>query len=220
MTATWLDSFPALKKLDPSVRNELAAAAVVEIDAGAQVFAPGAECGSYLLVVEGTVRVQMVAESGREIVLYRVDGGETCVLTTACLLSHHVYPAEGVTETAVRAVTLSHHVFRRLLDVSTDFREFVLSAYGERIAGLMVLVEEVAFRRVDLRLAEFLLTKAVDAELAMTHQELAVELGTAREVVSRQLKEFKRRDWVEVGRNRIRVGNRTALADFLNRREL
>jgi len=213
MSEEWIGRFPALARLEPDVRRMLEQRSkVVSLPAGDTVFHGGDECRNYLLVLDGSVRVQMTAESGREIVLYRVDRGETCVLTTACLLAHEAYSAEGVTDTAVRAVAVPSATFHELLGRSTVLREFVFMTYGARIADLMLLVEEVAFKRVDLRLARFVIEHA-DAvgNLDATHQALAVELGTAREVVSRQLKEFERNGLVALSRGRIAVRNREAL---------
>ncbi len=218
MTTDWLSSFPGLTNIDADVRQALLdSGQVVHVPAGTAVFQPGSECGQYLFLVDGTVRVQMVAENGREIVLYRVTGGETCVMTTACLLAHQNYGAEGMAETDIRAVAISDPVFKRLLGASELFREFVFSAYGARLADLMVLVEEVAFRRLDLRLADFLLkNQGGEGTITTTHQALAVELGSVREVVSRVLKEFERRGWVKLSRGRIEVVDGAGLLGYID----
>jgi CRP/FNR family transcriptional regulator len=211
----WLERFPALGRLEPEAARQLRAAAVpMAFPAGAALFSAGSACHHYLMVLDGAIRVEMVSEGGREIVLYRVGAGETCILTTACLMTRADYSAHGVAETAVRAVSLPADRFRGLLAQSDVFREFVFSSYGTRIADLLVLIEEVAFRRVDVRLARLLTERAgPDAAVTMTHGEIAAELGTAREVVSRQLKEFERRGWVSLGRGRIMVQNAAALRD-------
>lgn len=212
MTSSWLDRFPGLRALEPETAAALnKGAQLVDLPAGHAVFGAGDECRNYLLVIDGSVRVQMTSESGREIVLYRVDSGESCVLTTSCLLAHETYAAEGVTETPVHAVAIPARLFLDLLGRSAALRSFIFTTYGDRIAGLMMLVEEIAFGRLDLRLARFLLLHATEDQIGVTHQALAVELGTAREVVSRQLKEFERRGWVELSRGRIRLLDPSAL---------
>ncbi|MBT6095789.1 MAG: Crp/Fnr family transcriptional regulator [Rhodospirillaceae bacterium] len=218
MTSDWLSSFPGLADIDADVRRALLEnGQLVHVPAGTAIFQPGSECGQYLFLVDGSVRVQMVAENGREIVLYRVTGGETCVMTTACLLAHQNYGAEGMAETDIRAVAISDPVFKRLLGASELFREFVFSAYGARLADLMVLVEEVAFRRLDLRLADFLLeNQGSEGSITTTHQALAVELGSVREVVSRVLKEFERRGWVKLARGRIEVLDGSGLLGYID----
>lgn len=206
MSSSWLDHFPPLKALEPETASALLKGAqIADLPEGQVVFRDGDECRNYLLVIDGSVRVRMTGESGREIVLYRVDAGETCVLTTACLLAHEAYSAEGITETPVRAVVIPAGLFLELLGRSAALREFVFATYGSRISDLMTLVEEVAFGRIDLRLARFLVERGAKGEIESTHQALAVELGTAREVISRQLKDFERRGWVELSRGRIRI---------------
>lgn len=203
----WLNAFPQLLHLEPEALAELRSeGARVHVPRGTVLFQAGALCNSYLMVVDGSVRVQMVSESGREIVLYRVGRGETCILTTACLMTRGDYGAEGVAETDIDAVALGAQAFNALLARSAVFRDFVFASFGTRLIGMMALVEEVAFGRIDLRLARFLVDHRDTAGgLDTTHQTLAVELGTAREVVSRQLKEFERRGLVELARGRIVV---------------
>lgn len=207
MTVNWTKDFPSLELLGDEVAAQLQATArLVTLPAGAKAFEAGGACEHYLLVARGTVRVQQIAESGREIVLYRVGGGETCVLTTAGLLAHQPYAAEGIAETEVEAAMLPRPVFNGLLGQSSVFRDFVFSSYATRLTDLLLLVEEVAFRRIDVRLAERLLDRRDAADLvSMTHHDLAVELGSVREVVSRQLKEFERRGWVTLERGSISV---------------
>ena len=212
----WTDQFPALTTLEPDTTTRLQHGShVVEVPADQYVFRAGDVCETFLLVFDGRVRVQMISESGREIVLYRVDAGETCVLTTACLLGHDPYSAEGITETAVRAVAIPAPLFHELLGTSQALRDFVFQSYGGRLASLMMLIEEVAFGRIDIRLARFLYEQAGSlGQLTITHQQLAHELGSAREVISRQLKEFERRGLVELGRGNVRVLNPEGLADL------
>jgi CRP/FNR family transcriptional regulator len=182
------------------------------IPPGVTVYREGDACENFFLVLDGSVRVQKLSESGREIVLYRVEAGQSCVLTTTCLLAHERYAAEGITETEVRAVSIPLARFHEALARSPGFRDFVFTSYGVRISDLILLVEEVAFGRIDLRLAQLLLDQAKGELLEATHQQLAAELGTAREVISRQLKEFERRGWVQLGRGRIQVLDRDGLA--------
>jgi len=206
-------AFPPLARLDaPSLRQLEAAARTVIIPAGTVIFSDGADCASYVLVLEGSVRVQKVAENGREIVLYRVEAGQSCVLTTACLIGNEAYSAEGVAETEVKAVAVPAASFRSLMGQSEAFRSFVFESYSRRMADLLVLIEEVAFGRIDARLAAWLLQRATAGdEINASHQEIAAELGTAREVVSRQLKEFERRGWVALFRLRIVLRDRHGL---------
>ncbi len=206
-------AFPAFDALDEQSAQLLAQSArIVTVPAGTVLFQEGGQCGAYVLVLDGSVRVQKVAENGREIVLYRVEGGQACVLTTNCLISNDDYSAQGIAETKVRALMVPASTFRSLLDRSPVFRNFVFSAYATRISDLLLLIEEVAFGRIDVRLANWLRQHANGVgEIRATHQEIAVELGTAREVISRQLKEFERRGWVKLFRGRVDLLDRQGL---------
>lgn len=210
------DSFPHFARLDPdSARLLQGAARMVDVPAGTVLFQDGSECSAYVLVAEGSIRVQKVSEGGREIVLYRVEAGQSCVLTTNCLIAREDYAAEGIAESDIRALVVPAATFRALLGQSETFRDFVFAAYAARISDLLMLIEEVAFGRIDVRLAGWLRARADQGgEIRATHQEIATELGTAREVVSRQLKEFERRGWVALRRGRLEVKDRAGLASL------
>ncbi len=205
--------FPTLAKLDQDSATLLGnAGRRVNVPRGTVLFRAGDRCHTFLMVLDGAVRVQMASETGREIVLYRVGRGETCIVTTACLLTDKPYSAEAVAETDIDAVALADGPFHDLVARSAAFRDFVFASFGNRLTGMMMLIEEVAFGRVDLRLARFLADRRDETGgLDTTHQALAVELGTAREVVSRQLKEFERRGFVSLSRGRIQVLDAAAL---------
>lgn len=209
-------TFPALVGLDPDAARMLdQSARLAAIPAGTILFRDGTECSSYVLVVEGSIRVQKVAENGREIVLYRVERGQSCVLTTNCLIARDDYSAEGLAETDVKALVLPAQAFRSLLAQSPVFRDFVFSAYASRISDLLMLIEEVAFGRIDVRLGAWLRQHAgAEGAVSATHQDIAIELGTAREVVSRQLKDFERRGWVALHRGRLEILDRNGLASL------
>lgn len=215
MDTSWIDQFPDLAMLPPEDRALLTErSGAVSLPAGTVVFAPGKPAENFLLVRAGTVRVQQVSESGREIVLYRVSGGESCIMTTACLLSEEMYAAEGVTETDVDAVAVPRAAFEEALARSPGFRRAVFAGYAQRIGDLMHVVEDVAFQRLDKRLAQCLLRRVdADGVITATHQDLASELGSAREVIGRLLKELERRGWIAVARGRITLTDRAALEE-------
>lgn len=202
---SWRENFPGLAGLSDEVSVLLdRRAKSVSVKQGTQIFGPGNPAENLLLLVSGTVRVQQLSEAGREIVLYRVRAGESCVLTAACLLAFEDYSAEGIAETDIEAILIPRDTFDELMAASKEFRAFVFEAYSKRITDLFLTIEEIAFKRMDIRVAQKLLelqdTKSV---LHVTHQQLAVELGTAREVISRQLKEFERRGWLSLSRGEI-----------------
>lgn len=208
-TRNWIDRVPALAGLDDVGKARLdRLSQTISAPAGTRLFGEGSACQAYLILLSGQVRVQKVGENGREIVLYRVEPGETCVVTTACLMSQTDYDAEGVAETDIEARALPMGGFRELLAQSEAFRDFVFKAYASRISSLLMLIEEVAFGRIDQRLAACLVARASGKnDVEATHQELAVELGTAREVVSRQLKEFERQGWLRLARGQVTLVN-------------
>ena len=213
MNAISIESFVGLETLEDSAKTLLSGAAQeAVVPPGTVVFSSGTICENYLLVTDGSVRVQMVSENGREIVLYRVENGQTCIMTTSCLMSGDDYSAEAITETEVKALIVPATTFHQLVDQSAIFRRFVFSSYSTRLSDLLMLVDEVAFHRIDVRLAKFLVERSgADGQLKTTHQELAVELGSAREVISRQLKEFENRGWVKLSRGQVTVADAKAL---------
>lgn len=182
---------------------------------GTVLFDEHSPCQAFPLLLEGSVRVAKGAPNGREIVLYRVVPGEACVLTSGCLLGRRNYPARGVTESEALLAALPQPFFDRLLAEHPPFREFVFQLFSERLAELMALVEAVAFQRLDKRLAALLLGRghAVHA----THQSLATELGSVREIVSRLLSHFAEQGMVSLGRERIEILDPAALRRLASR---
>jgi len=215
----WLNTFPELKdNRDKAWRTSSAKAMRMQVKRGSVLFRDGDACNGYVLVVNGAIRVQKVDPQGHEIVLYRVEEGQSCMLTTTCLLAKQNYPAEGIAETDVDLVLLPLDAFDAALSESTGFRHFVMANIGHRISDLMLLLEDVAFGRKDVRLAAFLLKHAANSDvLEMTHRQLAVELGTAREVVSRLIKDFERKGMVKLGRNKITLLQIDRIYDIANR---
>lgn len=213
MNSDWKIHFPGLRKLEADVAGPLVASSeVVSLPAGTRIFGPGQAPEAYLLLIDGTVRVQQVSDAGREIVLYRVSAGESCALTTACLMGYEEYQAEGVAETDVQAVAIPRATFDDLIARSATFRKFVFTAFSVRVTNLFRVIEDVAFARVDVRLAQRLLDLGgASGHIDLTHQQLAAELGTAREVISRQLNEFQRRGWIATARGTIDITRPDAL---------
>ncbi len=213
MTLDWTERFQGTAALPRAVRNRLVdVARIIHMDEGAQVFGPANVPDSLFFLYEGRIRVSQSSESGREITLYRVDAGESCVLTTACMLAEEAYNAEGVAESEITAVVLPKPAFDRLVAEEEAFRKFVFAAYSKRLIDLLRVVDDVAFGHMDVRLAERLLALTGDLkEISATHQQLASELGTAREVVSRVLSDFQKREMIAQSRGRIALIDKNAL---------
>lgn len=208
MTATIEQAEPA-----PEWLAEVASAAQIRsLPAGATVFQPGMKCSRYLLVRCGRVRVFVSTASGREATLYRVEPGDTCVLTTSCLLSGDAYPAHAVTETPVEVQILPAAAFQALLDRSEGFRRFVFTSLGHRLTTVIQRFEAQTDRAILPRLARHLLDACpTSGAVSGTHQQLASELGTAREVISRRLKDLEADGYVRLERGRIELTDPTAL---------
>ena len=210
---SWIGKFPGLQRLEPAIASVLERdGRLVSLPAGSRIYGPGQPPESFLLLLQGTVRVQQVSDSGREIVLYRVEAGESCALTTACLMSYEDYLAEALAETAIRAVAIPRAVFDDLVGRSPEFRQFVFTAFSSRITDLFRIIDDVAFQRLDIRLAQKLVELSRGGEtVSATQQQLASELGTAREVVSRVQGELSRRGLISIARGAITISNRVGL---------
>jgi len=209
--AKLLEQFPVFRQLDAARLARLVAEGqLLHVPAGQALYDAKQPCRGFPLVLEGAVRVVMAAPSGREIVLYRVDPGQGCIMSGGCLLGHSDYAARGVAEEDVTLLSIPPAAFQSLLLEHEPFRAFVFGMYGERLAEVMALVEEVAFRRLDERLAQLLIHRG--PVLETTHQALADELGSVREIVSRLLRSFEQRGWVRLERERVTVADPKALA--------
>jgi CRP/FNR family transcriptional regulator len=208
-----LERFPAFAGLpDSKLEEVLAAAHLQRVPAGSVLFSARQPCRGFPLLLEGSVRVTKGAPSGREILLYRVEPGQGCILSGGCLLGHSDYSATGTAEDDVVLLSLPPALFQALLLQFEPFRRFVFGMYGERLAEVMELVEEVAFRRLDARLAQLLVRRG--PVLEESHQRLADELGSVREIVSRLLRGFEDRGWVKLERERVTVLDPKALSDL------
>ncbi|MDC9729747.1 MAG: Crp/Fnr family transcriptional regulator [Methyloprofundus sp.] len=210
----WQTHFPEfIAAQEASIDSLMSSATLVELESGQHVFYPGDSCEQYLLVLQGSVKAQIISKSGREMLLYRVCSGDSCVLTTSCLMSGDCYPAEGITESDVLAFSISSHAFYRCMEKSAFFREFVFKKFSTRLSGVIGLLEDVNFSGIDSRLSKILLKEEKEV-VDLTHQELAAILGSAREVISRNLKRFEVLGWVKLGRGTITLLNIAALNEL------
>ncbi|RMH52728.1 MAG: Crp/Fnr family transcriptional regulator [Zetaproteobacteria bacterium] len=221
-TPSWLACVPALAAIDDSAwRKAVAAAVRMRVEPGTVLFRDGDAPRGFVLVLDGSIRVQKMDPEGHEIVLYRVESGQNCMLTTTCLLGGRSYPCEGIAEEQVELVLIPAEAFEQAMEGSRRFRALVMAGIGERISDLMMLIEQVAFGRMDRRIARLLLQRSAQGrrEVRATHQELAVELGTAREVVSRVLKNLERRGALLLGRGSVRVRDAAMLTSLAHGEE-
>ncbi len=208
-----LQQYSMLRKLPGADQAELmATATVMHLPAGTVIFDEDQICQGFPMLLSGNIRVIKAAPNGRELQLYRVVPGESCILTSSCLLGNTHYHARGITEQAVEMVLLPAPSFHALLEKQKSFREHVFHLFSERLTDLMQLVSAVAFQKLDQRLANLLVNKP--NPIHVTHQALADELGSAREIVSRLLKSFAEQGWVRLGREQIDITDVDALKKF------
>ena len=202
--------YPVLAELPTALRDEVMAQHTQRllVPEGQVLFEEGAPCQGFPMLLSGEVRVARGNAQGRSLELYRVTPGELCVASTSCLFGHALLVAHGHTVAPTELVVLSPAGFDRWV-AATPFRRFVFGIFADRLADLMALAEAVAFQRLDQRLAGALLGHG--STLGATHQALADELGTVREIITRLLKRFERAGWVALGRERIEIRDAGAL---------
>ncbi len=200
----FIETFQALRNApERIVENILSKATVRSFPAGMLIYSEGDACAAIAFVLTGEIRVYKAAEGGREITLYEIGRGETCILNASCVLANTSYPANAVSVKEGAMLLLPADDFRRLMETSEDVRHFVFGIMSTRLTTVMALVEEVAFGRMDIRLREYLSEKAEHGILRSTHQKIAGDLGTSREVISRLLKDLERKGIVALSRSEI-----------------
>ena len=205
--------YPAIHKLPANLQQLVCQTAVAtKLPAQQILFNEGDACLNFVMPLSGSVRVVKPDLSGRELLLYRIRPGDSCILTVSCLLGNQTYPAQGIVDRSVTAVSLPKPLFIDLVTFSEPFREHIFKFFGSRLAQLIQLIEQVTFQKLDQRLAAILLRRG--PALHTTHQQLADELGSVREVINRLLKDFKEQGAVEVKRGKITVVNAEILQQF------
>jgi CRP/FNR family transcriptional regulator len=208
----WVTDAAQLESLAPQSRLRLSSLVPVTLPAHTPLFHAGDAVQGYAMVLSGRVDVSMTGTSGREMLLYSVEPGQSCIQTTMGLLGGDDYTAEAETTVDTRLVLLPKPMFLGLMDSDPAFRALVFQAFAQRFQNMMQLLEKVAFTRVECRLAERLLTLSdTENPLHLTQSDLATQIGTAREVVSRRLENWSRRGWVRTGRGTIEVLDPDAL---------
>jgi len=207
-----LAAFPVLRSLPPQLLQKvISEGQYLSSATGNITFDEGDACSSYVMVTSGSIRVIRSTSSGRELLLYRVTPGEDCILTVSCLLGDCAYQARGIVEADLTFAVVSRAVFMQLIEQSPEFRTAIFRFFGDRLTRLMELIEATTFRRLDRRLAMLLLTRG--PVIATTHQYLADELGSVREVISRILEEFQAQNFVRLERGQVYVLDEAALRE-------
>ena len=216
----WLLACPGLATIsDPAWRQAAAGAERHFLRARRRLFADNALHGSFLVVISGRVQVYR-AIGARELTLYRLTGGDVCLYNALAQLTGQVfYDATAIAETDVEIMSLSAERFQNAFSRSADFRNYVLRELANRIGQIMRVIDGVVFRRLDVRLAQLLLARTCGADdcVCTTHQAIACDLGSSREVISRLLKEFERKGWISLARGEIQLRAPSEMRDFIQR---
>jgi len=196
-----------LKKATPQLAREFQqAASFARIPTGRDVFIEGDRVDGIALLISGVVRVYKIGETGREITLYRFGLGESCILTANAILNQQNFPAIATVEKDAEAVMIPSEIFRDWVSRHDLWREFVFDLLSQRLYNVMMIVDEIAFRRMDARVASLLLNRSDSQNpVRMTHQEIASELGSSREVISRLLEDFSEKGYIRPGRGEVEV---------------
>ena len=204
----YADLYPALAHCSPHPDAPGSGIAPIQVPAGTELFSENAPCRGFPLVLEGEVKVSRHSGDGRSLELYRVVPGELCLVSSACLFRSQPLSASGVATRPSTLLLIPPPVFSQWLEAPA-FRNEVLGLFAERMADLTGLIDAVAFRKLDQRLAAALLGRGQD--IGITHQQLADELGTVREIVTRLLRRFEREGRVELAREHIHIIDSAAL---------
>jgi CRP/FNR family transcriptional regulator len=205
-----LQQYPVLRDTPRDTLDALMVSATqMKVPSGATMFDENQACMGFAFLLSGRARVVKTSPGGRELHLYDVQPGEACILTSSCLLGKSVYQARCTMSQAADMVVLPPATFRLLFSASESFRDYIFSRYSERISELLQLVAAVTFQKLDQRLAAWLVQRT--GTINITHQALADDLGSLREMISRLLKNFADQGWVALGREQIEVLDAAAL---------
>jgi CRP/FNR family transcriptional regulator len=210
----WVARAPGLPPLDPEAISLLNRLTPMTVPAGTVLLHPGDTVKGFVIMLSGRVEVYLTGASGRELLLYAVEPGQSCVQSTLGLMGGDDYSGEAITRAPSELVLVPRDTFLRLMDLSDAFRHFVFAAFAQRLQSMMHLLDRVAFQRIETRLAQCLLDRATGDTLHATHAEIAVMIGSAREVVSRRLDALARRGIVTIERGTVRLIDRATLSEI------
>ncbi len=201
------EALPFLKKTDSPIAREFRQAAYfARIPEGKDIFVEGDAVQAIALILSGNVRVYKIGEQGREITLYRFGLGESCILTANAIMNQQTFPAVALVESEAEAIMIPAETFRDWMRRYDEWRNFLFDLLSQRLASVMGIVDEVVFHRMDARIAALLLRRTEQGSvIQMTHQEIAAELGTSREVVSRILEGFDSAGLISSSRGQIEI---------------
>lgn len=177
-------------------------------ESGKVILEPGQFVKMVPVVLEGAIKIMRMDEEGKELFLYHLEAGETCALSLTCCAASKPSEIRAVAEDRTVLLGIPVQIHEKWTDEFKQWKEFVANTYQRRFQELLVALDAVAFKRMDERLMKYIVTKMKQQktnELNTTHQLIANELGTSREVISRLLKQLEKKKWIELGRNIIYI---------------
>lgn len=209
-----LERLPFLRTAAPAFREVFFEHAIqTTVKKGQPICLENNQCAHLPIALSGVARVYKVSDEGKELTLYRIEAGESCILTASCILNQQAFPANAVAVTDIDAIVVSSNHVNQWMHEYQDWRQYIFQLIARRLSNVIELVEEVAFQRMDTRLATYIYDASEASDtIKKTHEVIATDLGTSREVVSRLLKEFELQGIVALARGEIRVLKRSKLA--------
>jgi CRP/FNR family transcriptional regulator len=199
------ERFNTLFSFEKELLDELDQSEVLEINPGTIILKENEFVKVIPLVVEGSIKLRKQDPAGREVIFYHIEPGESCILSITSCLNDKESQAEAIIETKTRLIVIDADKVKSWMERYSSWRKFVVKLYYNRMSELMTLLDLVIFKSVDTRLIQHLKEKAINNELVTTHQKLAGELGTAREVISRLLKQLEKEEIISMERGKIKI---------------
>jgi CRP/FNR family transcriptional regulator, anaerobic regulatory protein len=216
MKTSILSSFPFLAELS---KEELDQLIHVDVKTGHTILSEGDCCHTVAFVYSGEMKITKINKNGREVNLYKVSPGQTCILTVTSTLSNQPYPAYAIASQDTKLFLIEKRLFMALLRRNDDLQKLINQTTADRFINLMGLFDDLFFRRIDERVVDFLLENLHDdqSSLPMTHEEIAAELGTSREVVSRVMKHLEKAGCIRLARGKVWMLSREKLSGILTK---
>ncbi|BDQ04055.1 Crp/Fnr family transcriptional regulator [Ignavibacterium sp.] len=218
--AELLNALPFLEGYSKAGAEEFLSQSVYSrIPKGKIISTEGDSCSNFSFVLNGSIKVYKIADNGREITLYYLNKGDSCILTASCILSKKKFPAISQAEVDTEVLTIPAEILLEWVDKYEHWRSYVFGLLSNRLADIITIVEEIIFRNVDKRLVNYLLKNAKPGhkEILKTHYAIASDIGTSREVVSRLLKEFEDSNLITLSRKSITILDSKALEEKLKK---
>ncbi|MGL5718156.1 MAG: Crp/Fnr family transcriptional regulator [Paraclostridium sp.] len=210
------ESYPFLNELDyDSIQIIKQSLIIKDFDMDFAILNEGEQCLGFSLILKGIIRVYRISEKGKEVTLYKLSKGDTCYLSMSCMLSNKSYPAFAEVVESTKIAFIPNSIFKKYIYDTLGFQKYMVSNLFEKYTEIIKLLEEVAFDRMDSRIAKYLLVTSKEtnnsAYIYLTQEKISNDLGTSREVVSRILSDFKNKEIISSSRGKITIINKDKL---------